>query len=569
MRVLLKLAIRNLLAAGLRTWLNVVVLSLTFVVIITAQGLFRGMGDQAARASVDYEFGGGQFWHPAYDPYDPLTIQDAHGSIPAELKPLIASGQATPILIIQGTLYPQGRFLPVLVKGIDPAQNILKLPSQLLAPGNVESGARPENQHLPNSDSSAPSRPVQEISGGRDANQAAIRSLPSPSLPAGESSDIASQAGIPDEIPAIIGTRMATAARLSVGDTVILRWRDSRGAFDARPIRIVHIFRTIVQSVDAGQVWIPLRDLQALARMPDEATIVTLAPGFKPPSVAGAGLKNSGTFEPRVRESSNSGHDLRTGPGSESGQPIILSATWFSGCVPSSTEESSAASVAALPSRPYEPALIEAGSPPSPASQPYGLNYFTASLNTVPVLLPQPADTLPIAATPAAAGDWVYRDPRFLLRDIDRLVTAKTAGSATVYVILLFMSLLAIFDTQVLSIFHRIKEIGTLVALGLTRRQIVLLFTLEGTLHAVLAAILAALYGYPLLSAFARTGWKMPEAFDSFGIALGERLVPVFTGGIIIGTVILIMTLTAIVSFMPARRLSRMRPTDALRGKLQ
>lgn len=104
MKVLFKLAVRNLLAAGLRTWLNVIVLSLTFVVIITAQGLFRGMGDQAERAGIEFEFGGGQYWHPAYDPYDPLTIQDAHGPIPAELQPLIASGQAAPILIILGTL---------------------------------------------------------------------------------------------------------------------------------------------------------------------------------------------------------------------------------------------------------------------------------------------------------------------------------------------------------------------------------------------------------------------------------------------------------------------------------
>ncbi|MGB9906769.1 MAG: ABC transporter permease, partial [Candidatus Saccharicenans sp.] len=278
----------------------------------------------------------------------------------------------------------------------------------------------------------------------REAQQPQLRSLPA---------QLHNPGTIPDEIPAIIGTRMATTARLSVGDTVILRWRDARGAFDARTVRIVHIFRTIVQSVDAGQVWIPLPVLQAMAGMPDEATIITLAPGAAPP---------------------------------------------------------------------------------------------------------RPSDT-----------GWLYRDLRYLLRDIDQLVTAKTAGSATIYVILLFMSLLAIFDTQVLNIFHRLKEIGTLVALGLTRRQIVLLFTLEGTLHAVLAALLAALYGYPLLSAFARHGWKMPEAFDTFGIVLGERLVPVFTGGIIIGTVILIMSLTAIISFMPARKLSRLRPTDALRGKLQ
>lgn len=424
MKVLIKLAIRNLMAAGLRTWLNVIVLSLTFVVIIAAQGLFRGMGDQAARASIDYEFGGGQFWHPAYDPYDPLTIQDAHGSIPAELKPLIASGQATPILVIQGTLYPQGRFLPVLIKGIDPAQKILSIPSEFLAAIAAES----EGESLP------PEFTTSEKGSGAYERMS-----------------------IPDEIPAIIGTRMAATARLSVGDTVILRWRDSRGAFDARPVRIVHIFRTIVQSVDAGQVWIPLRVLQAMAGMTGEATVVTLAPGAS------------------------------SSPGN----------------------------------------------------------------------------------IPAAAGGWLYRDPGYLLRDIDQLVAAKTAGSATIYVILLFMSLLAIFDTQVLNIFHRIREIGTLVALGLTRRQVVLLFTLEGTLHAVLAAVLAAIYGYPLLSAFARHGWKMPDAFDSFGIALGERLMPVFTGGIIIGTVILILSLTAIISFWPARRLSRMRPTDALRGKLQ
>lgn len=472
MKVLFKLAVRNLLAAGVRTWLNVIVLSLTFVVIIAAQGLFRGMGDQAARASIDYEFGGGQFWHPAYDPYDPLTIQDAHGPIPPELEPLISSGQATPILIIQGTLYPQGRFLPVLIRGIDPAQGILKLPSHFLAASNEPTASQPGTKAAP----------------------------------------------IPDEIPAMIGTRMATAARLSVGDTVILRWRDARGAFDARTIRIVHIFRTIVQSVDSGQVWLPLPVLQSLAGMPGEATIITLAPGATPslsPKALAQGISifASAIFDPRL-PNPDFGPDSRLIP--ESG---------------------------AMSQQPDENKTNE-----KPDS----------SINNK-------SSSAPTRLNPG----WVYRDQRFLLRDIDQLVAAKTAGSATIYIILLFMSLLAIFDTQVLNIFHRIKEIGTLVALGLTRRQVVLLLTLEGTLHAVLAAILAALYGYPLLSAFARTGWKMPEAFDSFGIALGERLVPVFTGGIIIGTVILIMSLTALVSFMPARRLSRLRPTDALRGKLQ
>ncbi|HAR35569.1 MAG TPA: hypothetical protein DCR87_01430 [Acidobacteria bacterium] len=488
MKVLLKLATRNLLGAGLRTWLNVVVLSLTFVVIITGQGLFRGMGDQAARASLEAEYGGGQFWHSAYDPYNPLTIQDAHGPIPDQFLPLIASRQATPVLIIQGTLYPQGRFLPVLIKGIDPTQQILKIPSSSLIVGgeseipntsisssntppdkpeksnpaeggnrNRKSNNKNTGDNINNNTPAASAALFRKPPESYETNKSLNGNTPSTASTASRPSTGAADTPvpiIPDEIPAFIGTRMATTARLSVGDTVILRWRNAHGAFDARTIRIVHIFRTIVQSVDSGQVWIPLSDLQAMASLPAQATIITLAPGATPPSTL-------------------------------------------------------------------------------------------------------------------SADSWVYRDLRFLLRDIDQLVAAKTVGATTVYVILLFMALLAIFDSQVLNIFHRLKEIGTLVALGLTRRQIVLLFTLEGTLQAVLAAILAAIYGYPLLSAFARTGWKMPEAFDSFGIALGERLVPVFTGGIIIGTVILIMTLTAIISFMPARRLSRLRPTDALRGKLK
>ncbi len=507
MKVLFKLALRNLMGAGLRTWLNVIVLSLTFVVIIAGQGLFRGMGDQAARSSIEAEYGGGQFWHSAYDPYNPLTIQEAHGIIPPQLRSLITAGQATPILIIQGTLYPHGRFLPVLIKGIDPGQNILQLPSEVLRASisrhsELEVKAEEQNKKIRNHSESL-------------------------SIQNSTTAFLAADAAIPDEIPAFIGSRMAAAARLSSGDAVILRWRNARGAFDARLIRIAHVFRTIVQSVDTGQVWIPLHYLQAMAGLPGEATIITLAPGVTPPSVPSASENNLLKRKTSIRS------DVL--PDSTSGEDISVGSAHFKASPGNIAEKNS-----------------------SPATG------FTVSQST----LNSPLFPFSLPTSYQTVDGWVYRDLRFLLRDIDQLVVAKTAGSAMVYAILLFMSLLAIFDTQVLNIFYRLKEIGTLVALGLTRRQIVLLFTLEGTLHAVLAALLAAIYGYPLLSAFGRSGWKMPESFDRFGIALGERLVPVFTGGIIIGTVILVMSLTAVISFMPARKLSRLRPTDALRGKM-
>ena len=108
-----KLALRNILGAGLRTWLNVFVLSIAFVSIIATHGLFIGMGEQVTHAMVDAECGGGQYWHKNYDPHDMLSIPDAHGSLPAPLEKMIKAELATPILVLQGTLFPKGRIQPV------------------------------------------------------------------------------------------------------------------------------------------------------------------------------------------------------------------------------------------------------------------------------------------------------------------------------------------------------------------------------------------------------------------------------------------------------------------------
>ena len=87
--IALKLAYRNLVGAGLRTWLNVGVLSFTYVLIIWHQGLFSGMYRQASMNTINEEIAGGQYWHENFDPFDPLSIEDSHGVVPAQLNPLI------------------------------------------------------------------------------------------------------------------------------------------------------------------------------------------------------------------------------------------------------------------------------------------------------------------------------------------------------------------------------------------------------------------------------------------------------------------------------------------------
>lgn len=387
----IKLALRNLIGAGLRTWLNVIVLSFAFVVIIWHKGFLDGWDRQARTDMINWEAGGGQYWQNNYDPYDPFTLPDSHGDIPAELMKQIEKDQLTPILITQGTLYPSGRMQSILVKGIEPGQKLLSIPAAKL--DTVTSG-----------------------------------------------------------IPAIIGTAMASGTKLRKGDQVTLRWRDKNGAFDAAEITIVGIFQTNVPSVDGSQIWIPLDRLREMMLLPNEATLLV-----------------------------------------SSKDQIIF---------------------------------------------------------------------------PSVTG-WNFKSQEHLLAELDNIIKTKTIGGVILWGILLMLAMLAIFDTQVLSIFRRQKEIGTYVAMGMTRGQVVTLFTVEGAMHSVLAALLGAVYGIPLLTLQAIKGIALPVSGSDYGISMAARLFPHYGIGLIIITILVVMLTTTIVSYWPARKIAKMKPTDALRGKIQ
>lgn len=388
--IIFQLAFRNLMGAGLRTWLNIIVLSFSFVAIIGVRGLHDGMQEQIVQAMIEGEYGGGQYWYEKYDRYDPFTLDEAHNPIPEGIKTTIEQQKATPILIVKGSIYPNGRVQQVIIKGIDPEQKIINIPSQFLT-----------------ADSS--------------------------------------------EIVALIGSRMARSTGLKIGDYVTLRWRDINGTFDARDVRITQVMNTSVPTIDNGQIWLNLNVLQKLTGMKDQATLMVVDKNWK--------------------------------------------------------------NQLALPS-------------------------------------------------------WPFKETNYLLQDMYDVVKSKRTSSLILFGILLFMAMLAIFNTQILSIFRRRKEIGTLMALGMTRPAIIELFTLEGALHSIGAALVAALYGAPLLGLFAKYGLELPKSTDSYGMALGEKMFPVYSGGLILATTIIIFITTTIVSYLPTRKISKLKPTDALKGKI-
>lgn len=165
---------------------------------------------------------------------------------------------------------------------------------------------------------------------------------------------------------------------------------------------------------------------------------------------------------------------------------------------------------------------------------------------------------------------WTFKSQNDLLSAIIDLIASKEGSSNILYGLLLIISLLAIFDTQVLSVFRRRKEIGTYIALGMTRWQVVTIFTIEGGMYSLFALVIGAIVGTPLFMYLASTGigFGMADQSVEMGVSMAERIFPVFGIKLIIGTILLIAVSATIVSFLPARKIARINPVDALKGKI-
>jgi ABC-type antimicrobial peptide transport system permease subunit len=164
--------------------------------------------------------------------------------------------------------------------------------------------------------------------------------------------------------------------------------------------------------------------------------------------------------------------------------------------------------------------------------------------------------------------DWTYQSIDDLMADLRAIVKLKQAQAMLIYAILLFLAMIAIFDTQVLAVFKRRKEIGTFAALGMTTQQIIRMFTLEGMMYAMLASLAAAILGMPLFVYYGTKGWKLPGSYDSFGIAgFKEPIIFHYSPATILLTFVVIMLITTLVSWIPTLKIARLKPTDALRGR--
>ncbi len=180
------------------------------------------------------------------------------------------------------------------------------------------------------------------------------------------------------------------------------------------------------------------------------------------------------------------------------------------------------------------------------------------------------ADATDIAAevrlAPEAAGlavlTWDQLSP-----GLKQSIELDLVGGIIMYAILVIVVAFSILNTFFMAIFERTREFGVLMSIGTKPLRLVKLMLLESMAMTSIGLVTGTILGIAVTLIFSHYGISMGESSDlmaQYGIA--DRLYPHLSlPSVIIGPAI-IAVVTFITALVPAMKIPRMRPVEAMRA---
>ena len=130
-----------------------------------------------------------------------------------------------------------------------------------------------------------------------------------------------------------------------------------------------------------------------------------------------------------------------------------------------------------------------------------------------------------------------------------------------------FLGSIVVINTLKMIIKERTEEIGTMAALGLSRREIIMLFTAEGGFMGIAGSLLGIMVGGLLTAIFSRTGLDFGEVMEAMG---GDTLIdtvvyPEFSLSSLAVAFVIGVVVTTLACVIPARQAAEVEPSEAMK----
>ncbi len=139
----------------------------------------------------------------------------------------------------------------------------------------------------------------------------------------------------------------------------------------------------------------------------------------------------------------------------------------------------------------------------------------------------------------------------------------QSGVSNVVTVVFLMLMLLGVANTMLMSVLERTREVGTMMAVGLTRGSVMALFLLEALVLGAMGATGGLVGASVVTFALSRRGIHFMPPNATMAIDIFPFMTARFTVGVLFAAVLG----AVLFSLYPAWRASRLRPVEALAGR--
>ena len=136
-----------------------------------------------------------------------------------------------------------------------------------------------------------------------------------------------------------------------------------------------------------------------------------------------------------------------------------------------------------------------------------------------------------------------------------------------IYVVLLFLASTVIINTTMMVIYERIREIGTIGALGMDAKQIVMLFVVEAMIISGIGSFIGIVVGGAADLFFSIKGINIAALTGgSMDMPTTDIIYPRFGASILISSFLFGVVVASVIAYFPSRRAAKVEPVEALRS---
>jgi len=166
-------------------------------------------------------------------------------------------------------------------------------------------------------------------------------------------------------------------------------------------------------------------------------------------------------------------------------------------------------------------------------------------------------------------ADWRALDWRDLMPEAVQMIDIKLIGALLFFGLVAIIVTFSIVNTFMMTVFERTPEFGMLMAIGMKPGRIMAQLSMEALLLAIVGGAVGLLLSAMLLIPLALFGMPLPadatEMLNQYNMP--DRMYPRFSNTAATAAICIMVLGTQLAALIPALRIRRMRPVEALRAR--